>query len=126
MKFSPIVLLLFGMLGCGSQSATLTQEQAIAAIEEWGGKVTIDEKSPDKPVISVDLSRTEVTDDELKLLKGLTKLQTLILNDTNVTDKGLEHLEGLTNLDWIQVGPNITNEGVGKLQTALPKCFILR
>ena len=126
MRFLPIVMLLFAIQGCGSQSATLTQEQAIAEIEKLGGKVTIDEKSPDKPVIRVDFSRTEVTDDGLEHLIGLTNLQTLILNDTKVTDKGLEHLEGLTNLEWLQVGANVTDEGIGKLKTALPKCLILR
>ncbi len=126
MKFSPIILLLFGMLGCGSESVTLTQEQAIAGIEKLGGKVTIDEKSPGKPVIRVDFSRTEVTDDGLELLKGLTSLQVLALNDTEVTDEGLEHLEGLTNLAWLQINTNVTDEGVQKLQTALPSCTILR
>ena len=38
------------------------QAKAIAEIEKLGGKVTVDEKSPDKPVIDVYLSGTEVTD----------------------------------------------------------------
>ena len=128
MKFLPIVLLLFVMPACGSgsQSGTLTQEQAIAAIEELGGKVALDEKSPDKPVISVDLNGTMVTDDELELLKGLTKLQTLSLSSTDITDDGLAHLEGLTNLQWLQVDAKITNEGVETLQSVLPNCIILR
>ena len=126
MKFSPIVLLLFGVMGCGSQPATLTQEQAIAAIKELGGRVTIDEKSPDKSVISVDFSRTEVTDNGLEILKGLTSLQSLALNDTKITDEGLKHLEGLSNLRFLQLNTNITEEGALELQEAFPSCTFLR
>ena len=34
------------------------QAKAVAEIEKLGGKVTVDEKSPDKPVIGVDLTWT--------------------------------------------------------------------
>jgi len=131
MRFSPIVLLLFAMLGCGSESPPAnevdrkareqdvetivenksspatsaakpveTQEQAIAAIKKLGGKVTIGRKSPNK-LIHVDLRGTKVTDAGLVHLKELTNLHTLYLINTKVTD-----------------------EGVKKLQTALPNCNI--
>jgi S1-C subfamily serine protease len=75
--------------------------KAIAAIEKLGGKVTFDEKSPNRPVISVDLNRTKVTDEELLHLKTLTSLQTLSLTGTKVTDSGLVHLKGLTSLQML-------------------------
>jgi hypothetical protein len=64
--------------------------KAIAEIEKLGGKVVVDEKSPDKPVIGVALVGTEgneVTDAALDHLKGLTKLQSLNPMFTRVTDK---------------------------------------
>ncbi len=65
------------------------QAKAIAEIEKLGGKVTVDEKSPGKPAISVDLTGPQVTDTALIHLKGLTNLQSLELWHTKVTDAGL-------------------------------------
>ncbi len=103
MRFSPILLLLFATLGCGSESQSVdepveTQVQAIPAIENLGGKVPLDEKSSNKQVIYIGFSGTRVTDKGLKHLKGLTSLQTLNLSRTRVTDAGLEHLKGLIRL----------------------------
>ena len=48
----------------------------------------------------LDLSGPETTDEVLaEKLKGLTKLEGLILYGTKVTDAGLVHLKGLTNLE---------------------------
>ena len=44
--------------------------------------------------ILLNLRSTRITDAGLEHLKGLTKLQWLILQDTKVTDAGLEHLKG--------------------------------
>jgi hypothetical protein len=42
-----------------------------------------------------------------------------------VTDTGLEHLRGLTQLQLLYLGgTQITDEGVKKLQEALPNCEI--
>ena len=138
MKFSSIILLLFAMLCFDYAAQTLmpsakaaefveTQEQAIAAIKKLGGRVTFDEKSPNKPVIDVDLSRTNVTDAGLVHLKGLTNLELLYLgNNKKNTDAGLEHLKGLASLQRLFLeDTKVTDEGVKKLQTALPKCRIL-
>ena len=40
--------------------ANTEQAKAVAEIERLGGKVVVDEKSPDKAVIAVRLERTEV------------------------------------------------------------------
>ena len=110
MRFSLIILLFFAMLGCGKDSTPATatepfdvQDQAIAAIQEMGGSVAIDETNPNKPVVGVNFVGTKVTDDGLEHLKVLTSLKTLYLINTNVTD-----------------------DGVKKLQTALPNCEIVR
>ena len=51
----------------------------------------------------------------------------LFLNNTKVTDAGLEHLKGMTNLRKLTlVDTQVTDEGVDKLQQALPDCKIKR
>ena len=130
MRFSPIVLLFFAMLGCGKDSTPApvsveSQEQPVEAIERLGGQITFDRNRPNKPVTDVDLSSTKVTDDELVHLKGLTNLQYLNLTGTKVTDAGLEHLKGLTSLKRLDLdGTKVTTKGVNKLQKALPYCAI--
>ena len=56
------------------------QDKAIAAIEKLGGKVTVDEKSPGKPVNSVDLGEKQGDRRWAGHLKGLTELQSLNLS----------------------------------------------
>ena len=70
------------------------QAKAVAEIKKLGGGVTVDEKNPDKPVICVDFSDTNVTDAGLELLKGLPELQRLDLSCTTVTNAGLENSRG--------------------------------
>jgi len=77
---------------------SLTQAQAIAEIEKLGGRVTVDKRSPDKPVVKVTLRGPKVSDAGLVHLKGLTKLRTLSLDRTQVSDAGLVHLKELTQL----------------------------
>ena len=51
---------------------------AVAAIEEMGGKVTFDDMVPGKPVVGVELSNSKlVTDASLVHFKGLTSLETV-------------------------------------------------
>ena len=71
------------------------QGKAVAKVNKLGGRVTIDEKDPDKPVIGIDLTATLITDAGLDGLKALTRLQRLALGGTRVTDAGLERLKTL-------------------------------
>ncbi len=125
------------------------EKKAITAIKKLGGKVTFAEKKPGKPVISVDLTATKVTDAGLVHLKGFTDLQPLHLSYTTVTDAGLVHLKGLTNLQTLRLyntevsdaglvhlkgltklqtldlrETKVTDAAVKKLQADLPKCKI--
>ena len=68
------------------------QAKAIAEVIRLGGKVTVDEKSPGKPVIGVSLRHVEVTDAGLECLKEFPQLQLLDLDHTQITDAGLECL----------------------------------
>ena len=103
-------------------SPSLTQGQAIAEIEKLGGSVTVDEKSPDKPVVKVYLGSWALGDDKLTdaglvHLKDLTKLQTLNLKFTNVTDAGLVHVKGLTQLTYLDLqNTQVTDAGLMHLK----------
>ena len=67
----------------------------------------------------------DVTDSDLKYLKGLTNLKELSLEGTQVSDAGLEHLKGLTNLKELTLFyTQVTDAGVKELQQALPNCKI--
>jgi hypothetical protein len=68
---------------------------------------------------------TKITDVGLLHLQELTRLRCLVLIDTQVTDAGLVHLEGLSQLKELDLcGTNVSDEGVKKLQQALPNCEI--
>ena len=132
---------------------------AVAAIEKLGGKVTStyeererrfdDPGGHDAPLSAVtfylnitdaDLKHLKglpelkvldltnealITDVGLEHLKGLTNLEHLSLRNTKVTDAGLEHLEGMTKLESLDLRfTKVTDKGVKKLQKALPNCTI--
>ena len=82
-------------------------------------------------LVSLNVGGCPITDAALAALEGNQNLQTLVLTYTNVTDAGLLHLKGLTNLKklalpsaaaWVK----ISEDGVKKLQEALPNCKISR
>ena len=74
------------------------------------------------------LVEAQITDAGLEHLRGLTNLRTLNFANARITDAGLVHLEGMTNLTNLSlVGhTKTTDEGVMKLQQALPNLRISR
>jgi len=63
----------------------------------------------------------------LAAVKQFADLEFLTLAGTRITDVGLEQLVGMTNLkQLILFKTQITDEGVKKLQQALPNCRITR
>jgi internalin A len=110
----PLVLLL---CGCGPAATWPTPQtvDAIAAIKELSGKVSLDHHAVE--VISVDLRGTQITDAGLEHLKGLTSLKSLYLNGTQITDAGLEHLKVLNSLTQLNLGrTKITDAGLEHLK----------
>ena len=100
------------------------QARVIAEIEKVGGKVTVNAKSPGKPVTSVDFNGLpnpfnpiQVTDAALVTLEGLPQLQSLKLSFTLVTDAGLQHIEGLRQIELLDlVGTKVTDAGLAHLK----------
>ncbi len=50
------------------------EDKAAALAEKLGGKVTRDDKSPGKPVVIVDLSKSKVTGADLRAMAALPNL----------------------------------------------------
>lgn len=90
---------------------------AVEILTKLGGKITRDETSPGRPVITVDLRSAGVTDAALEHLTGMTQLQMLDLDNTPVTDAGLRHLEGLTQLNSLCLTrTRVTDAGLDHLK----------
>ena len=100
----------------------------LQSLNLWGTNVTdagLEHLKGMTMLKSLNLSDTDVTG--LEHLKGLTNLKTLYLDYTKVTDAGLENLKGLKSLRSLGLtNTNVTDEGVKKLQKALPDCRISR
>jgi hypothetical protein len=76
----------------------------------------------------VSLEGPGVTDEVLKNLEGLSRLQWLSIKSApGVTDAGLDHLRGLHELDELYLyGTAVTPTGMAKLQIGLPQCHLNR
>lgn len=107
------------------------QQAAIVEIERLGGWVVAEPGGPDwlrgmvgaqrmkvfDRVVVVDLKGTEITDDSLRHLSGMTNLEWLLdLRETQITDDGLHYLSGLTTLDHLVLSDTqITGDGLRHL-----------
>src|SRR5260370_18484960 len=84
-------LMTLALLGAGGTVGRGAEppDVAVDALTKLGGKVTRDAAAPGKPVLAVDLSLSQVTDEGLGHFQALTNLQTLSLIGTRVTDAGM-------------------------------------
>ncbi len=69
------------------------EASTVAALEKLGAGIERDDTKPGKPVIGVNLRRTQVTDAGLKELKELKHLSGLYLSGTHLTAEGLKELK---------------------------------
>ena len=68
-------------------------------------------------LVSLDLTGTQVADEELKWLAGLSKLRHVTLRNTGITDDGLLHLKNLTSLQELDVSRTaLSDDGLKVLQ----------
>ena len=117
-----------GALELAGQTEKLTKLQRLFLPEIGATDAGLEHLSHLTSLRELDLVGTRVTDAGLARLRVLTNLQKLHVGGTQITDAGLEHLAGLTNLQLLGIGncALVTDQGVAKLQQALPKCKILR
>ena len=64
----------------------------------------------DRDIKALKLSDTRITDDGLRHLRQLPRLQRLYLASTNITGAGLKHLVGLTKLEQLDLSCNAAIE----------------
>jgi WD40 repeat protein len=91
------------------QFASAEVPQAIAAIRELGGTIERDKTQPGRPLVTVALPGTNVTDAGIKHLTGLKRLQKLDLSFTRVTDAAVKELASLHGLQELSLaGTEVT------------------
>ena len=104
------------LAGCSRTASDESEQSAIAAIKELGGKFSQDATMPGQPVLTVNLSNTEVTNAGLAPVKDLKQLRTLFLDNTKIGDAGVAHLKGLKQLQVLSlVNTLVTDAGLGHL-----------
>lgn len=110
----PVELLSGGSLSSGKLEALdLDYAQFPAEVYERISKLT--------SITHLDLSNSNVSDDDLTRLANLKQLENLSLSETTVTAKGLEHLAGLQKLHSFML-PEIDDwESASKTLRSLPK-----
>jgi hypothetical protein len=144
------LILVLSLLPLSYVRADEAEEAAAKLVKKLGGKFSREGKEADGPVIVADLSKSEVTDKDLKKLAGLKSLMVLNLYDTAVTNKGLKDVAALKTLEGLDLratkvegkglkeltklkglkilflAKDVPDEDVAQLRKALPKCKIAR
>jgi len=73
----------------------------------------------------LNLADTKITDAGLKYLKNLKSLKELDLFNTKVTDKGIQELASVKSLTLLMLhGTKVTQKGIDELKKKLPNCYI--
>ena len=121
MRLLPVMLI--GLVGCSttvSDTGASTDAPSVANapfpadIQSWAKELEVDYSEP-----ALDLRLSNITDDGLEHIKGLTALRKLNLESTKITDGGLEQLKGMHFLTWLNLcSTEITDAGllnVGRL-----------
>jgi hypothetical protein len=107
------LLLLAVLLACGCRQP---HDDVLAAVRGVGGSAEADGDRPGRPVVTVDVHGSDVSDGWLARLEGLGQLRQLNLAATPITDAGLTHLRGLTELRGLNLaGTRITDAGLANL-----------
>ena len=110
-----LLVLLFGDAGWADDG----EDIALGAIEGFprmSSRIKRDGNLEGKPIVSVDLGFTKMTDKGLKELAGLKHLKKLYLHRTEVTDTGLKVVAGFDRLEMLYLGgTKVTDAGLKEL-----------
>jgi hypothetical protein len=114
MKARLFALVLFALLPL-TTVAQVAEESVEALVTRLGGKV-IKTALPGKPIISIDLHGSAVTDADLARIATVTTLKALDLRLTAVTDAGIAQLGVLTELQHLNLfRTSMTDAGLASL-----------
>jgi internalin A len=69
---------------------------------------------------------TDVTDDSLRLIGELKRVQNLSLIRTRVTGAGLKQLRDMPRLQYLYIPTTVTDEELAELQRLMPNVRISR
>ena len=117
MKRALIFVCLFVLTTAVSASAAWDEEKGRSAIEQIGGKLQYGEGKYAKNVVGVDLSKTSVTDGDLRHMLHFKQLQNLDLRLTKVGDPGTQYLGFLKNLRTLNMfKTNLGDAGLERLR----------
>ncbi len=97
----------------------LGKEQAIAAIRQLGGGITVNAAGPGRPVVVASFwGNKNFTDTDWAHLGALTDLEELYFDESSITDVGLARLKGLTHLKYLDLDSahQITDAGLAHLK----------
>lgn len=114
-----ILSLLGGLAGCRESNSTLTPSAALPEPKHqpddipWETQITaVQQDLSDR----IEIRETEIHDDQLQSLKGLTKLRVLILDAGEITDEGTAILASLPNLSQLRLRDSpLTDQGLEQL-----------
>lgn len=129
-----IFLALIVVVGISNLYSICDEPRVLEIIRDWGGTAKTGSTAPAflrrfvrgdqivnslfiERVASVDLSWTEISDDGVRELRGLTNLRELELDGTLITDAGLSHLSGLRKLEYLKLDEtSVTDAGLVHLR----------
>jgi len=105
-----------------------TEVNPRTAVEQLGGRVTVDEADPARPVVGVDSGgNARVRDEDLDDLAGFPGLRAPDLRGTGVSDAGAARLASCAGLEEVDLRDTaVSDAGAGRLARALPRLQILR
>jgi endonuclease YncB( thermonuclease family) len=108
----------------GEVRETEAERKALAALQEFEPRITVDRKKPGKPVVAIAFRANlgKVTDNDLVHLKAFPDLRTVELPSKPITDAGLEQLAALPRLEELDLAwSKVTAGGTARLVKGLTK-----
>jgi hypothetical protein len=111
---------LVAVVGCGG-GLTPEHQAAFTEIQRIGGKIDFSEGG-----YRVDLASTQVSDEDLKLLKHIANLKEVDLRDTLISDKALPHLQAITTLEFISLERcGMSRDAIEQLKKSMPDVNVM-
>jgi hypothetical protein len=103
-RFAPMLMILGWLVLL--QAGWADEADAIRTVEKLGGKVSVDDKRPGKPVVSVTFNGDNKSiDAALKVLGEFKHLEILmVLNNLDITEAGMKEIGKAKNLKTLGMG----------------------